>query len=249
MWILSIETTGPQCSVALIDEKGTTTEMLSEGTLNHLQNLIPMTETLLSNSRLQIDDISAVAASCGPGSFTGIRIGVATARALCQAAGKPAIAVPTLKSFAYHAENCGGIIASILDARREQVYGGAYLWKNGQISEQVAGGAYPFAEFLVLLKEACQKSGMQEICFFGDGCGPYGEAAADFCCENGINARISGITQRASSVAKLARSMYQQGMLLPYGKLMPEYMRKAEAERKLEEKRKQTAGGKAENEG
>jgi len=102
MYILAIETTGPHCSAALIDENGNVMEKSSGGTLNHLQNLLPMVKELLDDCKLQIDDVAAVAVSCGPGSFTGIRIGVTTARALCQAVDKPAIAVPTLKSFVYH---------------------------------------------------------------------------------------------------------------------------------------------------
>lgn len=327
MYILAMETTGPHCSVALIDENGNVTEKSSGGTLNHLQNLIPMIKALLDDCKLQIDDMTAIAVSAGPGSFTGIRIGVSTARALCQAAGKPAIAVPTLKSFVYHMcadcassgvcalggsdVNCSSgkarikIAAPIFDARRNQVYGGAYVMRavncamggageqcasencasgGGEIIEVVRGGAYMLDEFLELLAAALvsdcnseflggcnSQDGFSDICasadcglencsavdcglencasadcglaqaevvFYGDGCEKYSETALEFCRAHGINASICGETQKASSVARLALDMYKAGELLEYGQLHPDYMRKAEAERKLEEKRR-----------
>lgn len=292
MYILAIETTGPHCSAALIDEDGNVTEKSSGGTLNHLQNLIPMIKELLDDCKLQIDDMSAIAVSAGPGSFTGIRIGVSTARALCQAAGKPAIAVPTLKSFVYHMCGEGAarikIVAPIFDARRNQVYGGAYMMRaqaigapenceldgsgrkcalencvsencasgGGEIAEVVRGGAYMLDEFLELLAAAlgtdcgsencaladCGSSdcglAQAEVVFYGDGCEKYGETALEFCKAHGISAGICGETQKASSVARLALGMYKAGELLEYGQLHPDYMRKAEAERKLEEKRR-----------
>lgn len=309
-----METTGPHCSVALIDEKGNVTEKSSGGTLNHLQNLIPMIKALLDDCKLQIDDMTAIAVSAGPGSFTGIRIGVSTARALCQAAGKPAIAVPTLKSFVYHMcadcassgvcalggsdVNCSSgtarikIAVPIFDARRNQVYGGAYVMRaancamggagkqcasencasgGGEIIEVVRGGAYMLDEFLELLAAALGADCFSDICasadcgskdcsaadcglencsavdcglaqaevvFYGDGCEKYGKTALEFCRAHGINASICGETQKASSVARLALDMYKAGELLEYGQLHPDYMRKAEAERKLEEKRR-----------
>lgn len=77
-----------------------------------------------------------------------------------------------------------------------------------------------------------------EVVFYGDGCEKYGKTALEFCRAHGINASICGETQKASSVARLALDMYKAGELLEYGQLHPDYMRKAEAERKLEEKRR-----------
>ena len=237
MKILAVETTGPQCSVALLNESGNVTERVSEGTLNHLQNLTPMIGELLSDCQLQIDDVDAIAASQGPGSFTGIRIGVATVRALCQAAGVPAIAVPTLRSFAYHAEEEKGMIVPVFDARRSQVYAGAFVWRDGEIREAVPGGAYLLEEFLAKLSEESAQSGNRRVVLFGDGCVPYGEKITACCEEQGISCVTDGRTQRAGSVVRLARDLFKAGALLEYGQLHPEYMRKAEAERKLEEMR------------
>lgn len=235
MKILAVETTGPQCSVALLNDSGTVTERVSEGTLNHLQNLTPMIGKLLSDCQLQIDDMDAIAASQGPGSFTGIRIGVATVRALCQATGASAIAVPTLRSFAYHAEEEKGMIVPVFDARRSQVYAGAFVWEGGKIRDAVPGGAFLLEEFLDKLSAEAERSGNKRIVLFGDGCVPYGERITAYCEAQGICCVTDGRTQRAGSVVRLAGELFKSGALLEYGQLHPEYMRKAEAERKLEE--------------
>lgn len=101
MFILAIETTGPLGSVALLDEKENVLGYeVSQGTMSHLKDLIPMINTMLNKCGVSINDVDLLAPSVGPGSFTGIRIGVSTARALCQALGIRAVPVPTLEAFA-----------------------------------------------------------------------------------------------------------------------------------------------------
>ncbi len=294
MHILAIETTGAHASVSLIDEYGKVAELSSGGTLNHLQQLIPMVESLLERENVKKSELTAVAASQGPGSFTGIRIGVSTARALSQALEIPAIPVPTLKAFAYNAEACSGIICPVFDARRSQVYAGAYMWHGGEILELVRGGAYDLAEYLTELARAVKwliSGGLSpcglaacavperipELTFYGDGVPVYGDkikewqASSPICdaekasesggrteadlkclaeslrgsggtgCAGGVlgSLRIKFAEgemalQRASSVAKLALDIYKAGGQVEYESLLPEYMRKSEAERKLE---------------
>src|SRR5659263_433941 len=150
MYILAIETTGAAASVALINEKGVVTSEATAERLNHLQNLMLMTEKLLGNSKLSIGDVSCIGVSEGPGSFTGIRIGVSTARALSQALNIPIISVPTLKTFVYNIDYYKGIICPIFDARRNQVYSGAYVWDEEgiNITEKMQGDAYAISEIL-----------------------------------------------------------------------------------------------------
>src|SRR5665648_782305 len=122
MYILAIETTGAAASVALINEEGVVTSEETREKLNNLQNLMLMTEKLLDDSKLSIGDVTCIGVSEGPGSFTGIRIGVSTARALSQALNIQIISVPTLKTFVYNIDHYKGIICPIFDARRNQVY-------------------------------------------------------------------------------------------------------------------------------
>ncbi len=226
MYMLALETTGAHASVAIIDETGRVWEQRSESTLNHLRHLMPMTEALLRKVGLQLSDMTAIAASRGPGSFTGIRIGVSSARALAQVLQVKTIAVPTLQAFAYNMPDYQGLICPVFDARRNQVYAGAYRWANGKIEEVVPGAPYAIDTFLEQVEEA---SG--QPLFFGDGTAAYGDwfQGKELAPEQ---LRL----QSAASVARLAKDMAQQGLAADYESLKPDYMRKAEAERKLEEK-------------
>ena len=164
MYILALETTGPYGSVAVIDHEGTVLEKKSDSALNHLQNLMPMTRELLCENGLQLGDMTAIAASEGPGSFTGIRIGVSSARALAQVLNVKTIAVPTLKAFAYQVPDYKGLICPVFNARREQVYAGAYRLSDGAIEEVVEGAPYSIEDFLDKVNE----HGRDQR-FFGDG--------------------------------------------------------------------------------
>lgn len=240
MNILAIETTGAEASVAVINDKGEVFMEASDQKLNHLQNLMPMVDILLEKRGMSIDDVNYIAVSEGPGSFTGIRIGVSSARALAQALGLETISVPTLKAFLYNVPEYKGILCPIFDARRSQVYGGAYRWTgSGQYTEIVAGGAYDLQELLELLEAAIKPE--TEITFFGDGIIPYKEQIMnwqDVSLNNNICvlfAKDDVKLQKASSVAKLALEIYRSGKIKSLYDLKPVYMRKAEAERKLEE--------------
>lgn len=257
MNILAIETTGAEASVAVINEKGEVFMEASDQKLSHLQNLMPMVDILLSKRGLSIDDVNYIAVSEGPGSFTGIRIGVSSARALAQALGLETIGVPTLKTFLYNAPEYSGIICPIFDARRSQVYGGAYQWNgDGQaFQEVIPGAAYDLHQLLALLetevpgmdsgKAAAKDTGLKsrkEITFFGDGVIPYREQIMDWQASS-LNGNIRVLfaeddrkLQKASSVAKLALELYREGKVKSLYELKPVYMRKAEAERKLEGK-------------
>lgn len=112
MQLLTIETTGASASVALSDQEGNRILEISSERMNHLQNLMTMIQSVLKKRSLQISDVTAIAVSEGPGSFTGIRIGVSAARALAQALSLPVIPVPTLQSFVY--QEPSGRISSFL---------------------------------------------------------------------------------------------------------------------------------------
>jgi len=256
MFILAIETTGKHASVALIDEQGRIHEVDSDATFNHLRSLIPMTDRLLADGGIAPGDLACVAVSIGPGSFTGIRIGVSTARALSQALDIPVTGVSSLRAFAYNAPDYDGLICPVFDARRGQVYGGAFRWRRGAIEEAVtpaaiedvvAPGAYELEAFLALVASAAANGKPQGVMFFGDGTETYRQEiesrfARDEASETG-QSPISDIRfefapeeirfQRASSVARLAQEQFNRGETYRFEELMPDYMRKAEAERRL----------------
>lgn len=246
MNLLAIETTGANASVAIINEKKEICEERCDETLNHLRLLIPMMEQLLKKCKLQLNDIDAIAVSEGPGSFTGIRIGMATAKALAQVLNLDVVCVPTLKTFAYTVPEEKRILCPIFDARRSQVYAGAYHWNEHGICEQlVADGAYALEEFLKEIELVVQKTKIGEVLFFGDGIVPYKNAIEDWKTEKNRLLSQNDLLiafaseevrlQKASSVAALGYELWEKGNAQNLFSVKPVYLRQAEAQRKLEE--------------
>lgn len=237
MYILALETTGPHASVALTDERGNMTELVNGGTLNHLENIVPMVKECLEKVNITVRDISCIACSAGPGSFTGIRIGVTTARALAQFTGCEVIPVETLKSFAYGAEGFDGLICPVIDARRGQCYAAGYTCSGGRPEEVIKAGPYGIEELLSLAEKTGKK-----CLFYGDGAVKYADRINDMKTDT-ESAAEEDLLQRAGYVAKAGLAGYMNGEAVSYGKLEPVYMRKAEAERKREEKIKNESAG------
>lgn len=239
MYILAIETTGTKCSVAITDENGKITEFENYERFAHLQSLIPMISELLESTQLKIEDITAIAVSQGPGSFTGIRIGVTTARALAQALNIPAVEVPTLRSFVYHSADRDGAVCPVFDARRNQVYGAAYIYdENGEAIEIVKGGAYTLDEYMSLLIDSSRQFERKKLFFCGDGANAYREAIEKAATSAGLEVEIEDVIQQASFIARLGLELYKKGQAVPYGLIEPDYMRESEAQRNLNLKMK-----------
>ena len=127
MTILTIDTTGASASVSILNEKREFFAELSSDTMSHLQMLIPMTERVIEQSGISKTDITHIGAAVGPGSFTGIRIGLATAKTLAQAWNLPMIAVSSLAAFSYAIREPKSMICPMIDARHGQVFSGAFL--------------------------------------------------------------------------------------------------------------------------
>ncbi len=234
MYILAIETTGPHCSAALINKDKKIVSARSEDRLNHLKVLTPMIDHLLKENNITMDQIDAVAASQGPGSFTGIRIGVSTARAISQIKNIPCIPVPTLYAFAQGQieieENT--MVCGVLDARRKQVYANACVG----MTEVVCAAPYALEDFLDAVGTKAKETGVDNILFVGDGIKSYGQDILQYAEANGLKAEVKEVYQYAESVAKIALEKYNNGETVGYNDFEPDYMRKAEAQRKLEER-------------
>ena len=269
MFILAIETTGPFGSTALLDEKGNVLGCeVSRETMSHLKDLIPMVDTMLKKCGVSKDQIDLLAPSVGPGSFTGIRIGVSTARALCQALGIKAVPVPTLEAFCFK-ESAGmqtasvaarksgdheaGIqaasrqpacgrtaVCAIINARRGQVY--------GMIDGFMEPGPYMLTDVLDVYKSKVEPDG-GKLLFYGDGIDAYEKDIIEALGQPGPGpeccfefAPKEDRYQDALSVGKWAVERIRQaggvcgldGAAVDYENLLPDYMRRAEAEQKLE---------------
>lgn len=234
MYILAMETTGPLCSVALLKDNKILAMRESKEQKNHLRDLMPITKELLAGCGADKKELDYIAVSKGPGSFTGIRIGVTTARALGQVLDIPVVPVGTLDGFLAKPQSLctGRVTCGIINARRGQVYGIVRGFK--------AGGPYMLTDILEVLKKEVLPKGLKAE-FFGDGIDAYKE---DILKELGavgyepekdfFFADESCRYQDAGSVGLLAFEKIRQGQYTAADEVFPDYMRKAEAEQKLE---------------
>lgn len=232
MYILALETTGALGSVALLDQDGKVLGYrICQEPMSHLRNLIPMVDEVLDEGGVSKNEIDYVATSAGPGSFTGIRIGVTTARALCQILNLQGVSVSTLEGFlrkeeAEQAKERDVICCAIINARRGQVY--------GVIDQYMHPQACMLEDVLTVIKEKIFPRG-KKVLFFGDGIDAYQKLIDDQLEGKGIYSFASKDCryQDAVSVGKQALKMVEEGKTVDYEGLLPQYMRKAEAEEKL----------------
>lgn len=235
--ILAIETTGPLASVAL-SGFGPVLMDINESHYSHLEEIAPMCRRMLEKAGCSPADLDAIAVSRGPGSFTGIRIGLATAKGLALVWKKPVIEVPTLAAFAFgkaavelSSGNAETIVSPLFDARRSQVYAGAYGLNS--CDPKVEDGAWDIGDYLEKLKSA---AGSAPVIFFGDGCKVYMEELK----ASGLNYILAPEEKRyqlADGVLALGQAVYGKAEYMKDAySCRPEYLRQAEAERKLKEK-------------
>jgi len=244
MYILAIETTGPYGSAAIIGQDGQVKAFAdSRNNLSHLKDLIPMVGQVIEEAGIARSDISVIAPSVGPGSFTGIRIGVSTARALAQAFGIRCIAVPTLDAFTFksqvqEAKEAGMesgrqvVSCAILNARRGQVY--------GMVEGCMEAGPYMLTDVLQVITEKVLPEG-RNVLFMGDGVDAYAAKIEEALAEYEERFAYAGEAfryQDAAAVGKWAWAQIEakgfENCTVSVEELLPEYMRKAEAEQKLE---------------
>ena len=222
MFILGIETTGKVGSVAIIDSSGKTVSRVTTDSMSHLRELVPMIKELVDELGISLNELDAIAVSVGPGSFTGIRIGLATAKTLAQTLGKKCISVNSLEIFKEKADS-DNKVAVIYNARRGQVYGAIY---GNDGCEILAPGPYMLDEVLEVAEE------YDDIKWYGDGVIAYADRLSS------MNiAEVDEINQSADMVCRCACLKLKEGELLDFDQLEPEYMRLPEAEQKLKDGR------------
>lgn len=231
MKILALESSGLVASVAVMEDQ----KMIGEFTTNfkktHSQTLLPMLDELIKTLDMELSDIDAIAVSKGPGSFTGLRIGSATAKGLGLALNKPLIPVPTVDALAYNLCGTAHLICPMMDARRQQVYTGLYAFENGHFKVILPQRAVPVEE---IIDEINQRG--RSVIFLGDGVPVYKTLIESSVKTEYQFAPAHLAYQRAGALGALAQIYYSEGKIESASAHRPDYLRVSQAERELMEK-------------
>ncbi len=233
MKILSVDTSSNVASVAITDDEKLICEITVNTKKTHSQTLMSMIDSALKQSELEIKDIDLIASANGPGSFTGLRIGVSAVKGIAHALDIPVVGVSILEAMAYNMPFCEHLISPVMDARRDQVYNAVYEWKNDELSEVKAPRALSIEE---LTDELLEND--KEVVFLGDGVKVHREFIKDKMGDKALFAPVSALEQRASGLAAAAKNKKAVSCY----ELAPIYLRKPQAERELEEKENVSTG-------
>lgn len=229
MKVLALETSSMVASAAIINED----KLLAEFTINnqktHSQMLMPIVEQVIDRLNLTPYDIDVFAVSSGPGSFTGIRIGVATVKSLAQALNKPVVGVSGLDGLAFNMVHFNGVICPMMDARNGQVYTALYRSNGVEIEMLENYMAIRVVDLAALLLRAGET-----VMFCGEGAHIHKDLLTKELGERAKFAQSSFMFQKASSIAVLALKKANLNELLNYNELQPYYLRKSQAEQKCE---------------
>lgn len=226
MNILMIDTSGPACGVAVMKDGQIVCELQLTSGKTHSQRVMPMVDQALSMCEMTVADIDLFGAVAGPGSFTGVRIGVSSVKALAHAAGKPCIGVDALEALAANVTFFDGVICPILDARAQQVYGA--MFECGMPPVRLMEDE---AEKLTLFLDRVEATGKHAL-FVGDGAAAFETAIAERLGEKAHFAPAQHAGLRAASACALAAKYAEkEENLRDCMTLLPLYLRAPQAER------------------
>lgn len=231
MKVLAIDTSSMVATCAIMDDEKLIGEYILNHKKTHSQKIMPMIEEILSSCELKPEDIDLYGVAKGPGSFTGLRIGIATIKALAHVNNKPVVGVSTLDALAFNIPFGEGVIVPIMDAKRDRVFTAMYKWENGSFYVLEEPEVIEVDKLIEKLRKRDEL-----IIFNGDGTLVYKERLLKNLGNKVILASKATNMARASSVAELALAKAQEGKTESYMELMPDYMRKSQAEREYEKK-------------
>lgn len=223
MKLLAIDTSGPVCGVAILTDAGVAYECAVVNKLTHSTNLMSMIEAAFAATGLTLSDMERIAVVTGPGSFTGVRIGVSTTKGLAHGAGKPCVAVDALEAMAAGAGEFNGVICPIQDARAGQVYGAAFRSAQAHPERLLADAPMKLEDYV----EAIRPLG-ERFLFLGDGMPVQRAKLAELLGNKAVFAQPQQAYLRPGAVAHLGSLATEE---LDYLQLMPMYLRAPNAER------------------
>ena len=237
MKILALDSSGLVASVAVAEDDILVAEYDIQYKKTHSQTLLPMMDEIKQMIHLDMNSLDAIALAAGPGSFTGLRIGSATAKGLGLALKIPLVEVPTLEGLAYNMYGASDYICPIMDARRGQVYTGVYCFEpfTGRSGYRLRTVVPQYAGALEELVEKLNVFG-KRILFLGDGVPVFEEKITELMEVPFSFAPVHMNRQRAASVAALGMVYYKEGKTVEAGEHAPIYLRLSQAERERKEK-------------
>ncbi len=226
MKVLAVDSSAKSASVCVIEDEKILGEFFINTKLTHSETLMPMISSLLKNARIDINSIDVFAISSGPGSFTGVRIGIAAVKGMSFALNKPCVGVSTLEAMAYNFKGSNCIISAVMDARRDQVYNALFRVNCDNIIRLTSDRAISIEDLNIEIKNEYNK---ENIVFVGDG--------ADLCYnkfnKSGLMINLAEEHvkyQRASGVAVAALKKIANNQVVSSDELMPIYLRPSQAE-------------------
>lgn len=227
MRIFAVDTSAKSASVALVEDGVIKGEYFINTMLTHSETLMPMADSLFKSVKLEPKDIDCFAVNCGPGSFTGLRIGIAAVKGMAFALDKPCAAVSTLETMAYNLSGENTVVCAVMDARCNQVYNALFDVSGCEPVRLCDDRALQIDELITELKNVEKK-----IVLVGDGaklCFDKMSQELDNIELANENVRL----QRASSTAFAAEKLLEKGEVLTSSQLMPKYLRLPQAQREL----------------
>lgn len=239
MKVLGIESASMVASAAIVEDGSLIAEYTVNHKKTHSQTLLLMIDEIVRMTEVNLQEVDGIAISAGPGSFTGLRIGSATAKGLGLALNKPLLHIPTLDAMAWQLWGCDALVCPIMDARRGQVYGGAYDCVSDDAPKAViAADAVDLKEFLAAVQSAVEDESTpwKRLVFLGDGV-PVGKAVIEQTLTVPYTFAPAHVNrQRAAAVAALGELYLEKGWTESAEEHSPDYFRMSQAERERKEK-------------
>ncbi|MBR4983059.1 MAG: tRNA (adenosine(37)-N6)-threonylcarbamoyltransferase complex dimerization subunit type 1 TsaB [Lachnospiraceae bacterium] len=234
MKILALDSSGLVASVAVLEDENCIAEYTINYKKTHSQTLLPMLDEVSKMVDLDLNSIDAIAVAAGPGSFTGLRIGSATAKGLGQALNKPLIGIPTVDGLAYNLYGTDKVVCPLMDARRNQTYTGLYEFVRKENKYELRVIA---AQCAVALEEIIDKINElgREVIFLGDGVPVFKAQLEEKVTVPFSFAPASCNRQRAAALGALALTYAEEGKMEAAASHMPDYLRLSQAERERNE--------------
>lgn len=230
MKVLAIDTATESATCAVIEDNKLLGEITYNNKKQHSVIIMPMVDEILKNLKLDINDIDGFAVSKGPGSFTGLRIGAANIKGICQGINKPFVGVSSLDALAYNMAFTEGIICPILDALRGNVYTALYHFDRDELIKDTDYMIISVEELLKLLVEK-----NKSVHFIGDGIYKYKDLIYSGIPESLLAPAHLNVV-KASALAELGMKLLRAGVSDNIYSFAPEYFRKSQAERELDKK-------------